>query len=302
MKKHMKTLFTFLFIIIASTVALSDSHAREIKIASWNLSNLEAETNWQECRSSHYIPCRDDRHYNKLAEYARTLDADVIALQEVNGERAIQRVFSKDKYSFYFSRRHHNQKTGFAVRKDISVIQHDDLTALNIDRHKRSGGQRHATDITIEVDGTAIRLLSVHLKSSCLSAPLTSSRFHCTVLRRQVPVLENWIVAQTERKVPFAILGDFNRRFEKDRRYNKRGSMWKTINSRNNLSQVTLGHKPTCWGQYSSFIDHILLDERATHWLKPNSFSHMVFTGEKKHYNRSKISDHCPISATLNIE
>ena len=302
----MKTLFTFLVIIIGSTVALSASYAREIKIASWNLSNLEAKTNWQECENDKYTPCREDRHYNKLAEYARDLDADVIALQEVNGKPAIQRILPKDKYSFYFSRRHNNQKTGFAVRKnkDIKVTQHDDLTALNIDHNKRPGGQRHATDITIEVDGIAIRLLSVHLKSSCHNAPLTSRKFDCMVLSKQVPVLKSWITARTKRKVPFAILGDFNRRFEDERNkgYNEKESMWKIINSGNNLNQITMGRKPTCWGIFPSFIDHILLDDRAKRWLKPNSFSHMKFTGENNRKNRSKISDHCPISAILNIE
>ena len=139
------------------------SIAADLKIVTWNIQFLN------EADNTGTNP-REQVDYDRLAEYAAVLGADIIALQEVDGTNAIERVFDPAVYQVFASSRSHVQRTGFAVRRGIEVTQNPDFLALN-----STGGLRHWTDITIRVNGTEVRLLSVHLKSGCFSDPLTTS-------------------------------------------------------------------------------------------------------------------------------
>ena len=96
----MKILF-----IIPFLLALT-AQAEPLKVGSWNIAWL----------GSHKFNTRTPADYERLAQYAKQLDADVIALQEVeNGEYA-RKVFG-DEYNYYFSTKNWVQRVGVAVRK-----------------------------------------------------------------------------------------------------------------------------------------------------------------------------------------
>ena len=173
-----------------------------LKIATWNIEHLRAGDNQGDVR-------RTEEDYDRLAQYAHQLDADVIALQEVDGEAAAARVFSPDEYDFYFSNRTNPQRTGFAVRNTLDVTPNPDFMELGLD-----GSLRYGTDISINHNGQIIRLLSIHLKSFCFDNPLDTNDSDCRKLNEQVDILETWIDERATEGTPFAILGDFNRRFD----------------------------------------------------------------------------------------
>ena len=283
----------FLFLIFVFCIP---SFGSSLKLSSWNIRNLSFES------------IRADSDYSRLRYYASVLDSDIIALQEVSGSSFARRVFPSSQYDFYFSSRDSSQRTGFAVRKgrDISVIHHSDLSALNVDTTKRTDGQRHGTDITIKVDDFELRLLSVHLKSRCWARPLTTPTFDCSVLHRQVPALEDWIDSRFRESVPFAILGDFNRRFDADEQYDPSNSMWHQLSDNDpsglRLYRSTKGHKSDCWSsRYPTFIDHLIFDDRAFPYIIPDSFSQLVFSEKYSKRAVNALSDHCPISVILDI-
>ena len=89
-----------------------------IRIASWNLNLLHWRTGGALWRGA---VARSEDDYRILARYARDLDADVIAFQEVNGPRAAARVFPARDYALHFSGRYDSRYddiyVGFAVRK-----------------------------------------------------------------------------------------------------------------------------------------------------------------------------------------
>ena len=256
--------------------------AEPLKIAAWNIENLTVGA---------------DKDYVSLQDYVKDLEADVIALQEVDGARAAEQVFDPDDYNFYFSSRNNRQRTGFAVRKGIEVIQNPDYDALNV-----SGGLRYGTDITVSTDNEKIRLLSVHLKSGCFTKPLDglgSGRGACDKLSRQVPILEDWIDDRASEGIPFAVMGDFNRRL------NISGDdLWDEIDdgvpANADLTKVTEGRTSDCFsGQYPQYIDHIVLDKLSTGWLVANSFDQELYG--QPIANQSKLSDHCAIAVTLDM-
>ena len=134
-----------------------------------------------------------------------TLDADIVALQEVDGPDAARLVFHD--YRFCFSGRVAVQNNGFAIRRGLPFSCGPELLDLSMNDDVRRGVELRLFPGTPQ----ELRLLSVHLKSGCAREPLESARAGCAVLARQVPVLERWIDAQANEHMPFAVLGDFNR-------------------------------------------------------------------------------------------
>ncbi|TAH47364.1 MAG: endonuclease/exonuclease/phosphatase, partial [Gammaproteobacteria bacterium] len=170
--------------------------AQGLKIASWNLEHL-AEQDGLGCRP------RTESDYAALRAYAKRLDADVVAFQEVESAAAAARVFPSAEYSVVIStrppsgRQHfcgrdatdgpliREQKVGFAIRHGVEFKRNADFAALGLD----NADLRWGVDITLQGEHP-LRLLAVHLKSGCSAG---SDREACPVLFEQVPVLDQWI-------------------------------------------------------------------------------------------------------------
>jgi endonuclease/exonuclease/phosphatase family metal-dependent hydrolase len=255
-------------------------------IASWNLA-------WLNKKSGAGPVKRRDDDYARLRQYAERLDADVIALQEIDGVEAAQRVFDPKRYELYAAAQTAPQRTGFAWRKGLRVTVHPDYAALDV------GQLRAGSDITVEVDGISLRLLSVHLKSGCFDDALTSSKKDCRKLAAQVPSLEAWIDARAAEGSAAAVLGDFNRRLFGG----KPDELWAAIDDAeppaSDLWSPTEGRKPRCWdGEHALFIDHLVLNQPATSMVVADSFRELVYEGADAS-SKQTLSDHCPLALTL---
>ena len=232
-----------------------------------------------------------------LRKHARALDADVIALQEVDGPEAARLVFPD--YQFCFSGRIAVQNNGFAIRRGLPYACAADVTELSMNDDVRRGVELRL------FPGTAqeLRLLSVHLKSGCARESLDSSRASCGELSRQVPVLERWIDAQAADHRPFAVLGDFNR----DLRREPAGpSIWAEIDDANppdaDLVNTAEGQAfQNCMNSqtFSGYIDYILLGRQMARGLVDGSFGRELFP--PKDAQRRKLSDHCPVFIRLRV-
>src|SRR5690349_12774389 len=102
--------------------------AAELKLATWNLA-------WLTLRPAgdpelpRDLTTRRPADFDLLAAYARRLDADMVALQEVDGPEAAARVFDPRTYEFHFAQERDVQRVGFAVRRGLRVTRHPDLDA-----------------------------------------------------------------------------------------------------------------------------------------------------------------------------
>jgi endonuclease/exonuclease/phosphatase family metal-dependent hydrolase len=269
---------------VASQAPEQRAAPRSVTIASWNLA-------WLNRRAQHGPVRRSLADYQRLQRYAQRLQADVIAVQEVDGEEALRQVFSPDEYEYHLAAQRDVQRVGFAYRKSLPVERHPDLTALDV------GGLRVGADLTLHVNGKALRLLAVHLKSGCFAAPLSSRQAACVKLQAQLPVLERWIDDRARANEPFLVLGDFNRRLNAQDPFYTELDDGEPPNA--DLSLVAAGHASHCWsGKYPEFIDHMLLSRDAAAWLQPNSFVELAYDGADAAF-RSKLSDHCPIEIVL---
>jgi endonuclease/exonuclease/phosphatase family metal-dependent hydrolase len=288
----------------------------ELKLATWNLEwfmtpeTLRALT--PACSPAdaprdgarRAVPCdvahelaRSVEDIAALKRHARSLDADVVALQEVDGPDAARLVFPD--YEFCFSSRIAVQNNGFAIRRGVPFACGPELDELSMSDDVRRGVELRL------FPGTAreMRLLSVHLKSGCARDSLESTRPSCGELARQVPVLEQWIDAQAGEHKPFAVLGDFNR----DLRREPAGvSIWGEIDD---ASPPEADLVNTAEGQafqncmpsqtFSGYIDYIILGRQMARGLVKDSFGHEVF--RPKDAQRRKLSDHCPVFIRLRV-
>ena len=280
-----RTLTASVLLLFLVNALLASANAAEIKIASWNIYWLTSED------PDHHRRRAND--YARLAQYANDLDADVIALQEVD-TGFVRKVFPPQQYRIELSHRDDtSQRTGFAIRKGIRYRRLPDYRELST-----KWGLRYGTVIELDVGGSKIDVMSVHLKSGCfdrdLDRPITES---CRELKSQVRPLESWIDRRLERDRAFVLLGDFNRRMDR-----RSDDLWRFIADGNPkpIYRVNAGKKPRCWNsRFAEFIDHIVVGPIAGKAVKPHSFEELTYSERNYFRWRKRLSDHCPISVRL---
>jgi endonuclease/exonuclease/phosphatase family metal-dependent hydrolase len=306
----------FIFVLIA--FAAATSHASQpIKIATWNLEwfmqpeTLRALTPACTPRDAprdgarRSVPCdvahelaRSNEDIAAMRKYARALDADVIALQEVDGADAARLIFPD--YEFCFSGRVAVQNNGFAIRRGLPHACGPDLVDLSLADDVRRG-------VELELyPGTprSLRLLSVHLKSGCARDAFDSSRDSCAELRRQAPILEHWIDTQVEGHKAFAVLGDFNRDLQHEPGAT---TLWGAIDdamppAADLVNTADGGKFQNCMPSqtFSGFIDYIVLGRDMARGLVPGSFGREIY--RPRDAARRKLSDHCPVFIRLAVD
>jgi endonuclease/exonuclease/phosphatase family metal-dependent hydrolase len=290
MKATMRPVLTALLLLLALPAT-----ATELKITTWNIAWLTTKPAGHPNLPRSVRP-RSEQEFARLRAYATRLAADVVALQEVDGPLAAARVFDATRYDFHFPAETDTQRAGFAWRRGLTVTRNPDLMALDLAPSARFSLRRGA-DITVrDGDAPPIRLLSVHLDGGCAWDPIRQPNSRdCQNLGRQAAILRDWIAARRAEGVAFAILGDFNRRMERNDEFIA------LLNEAAPLTRVTQGFANPCTTSGTGsrpFIDHILLGGPARDWLVRDSFRVMVFT-ERDGAIRERLSDHCPVSVRI---
>ena len=289
-----------------SAVGEPPAPAEWIRIATWNLNRLHWRTGGALWRGA---AARSDEDYRTLARYARVLNADIIAFQEVNGPRAAARIFPPRDYSLHFSGRYDSRYndiyTGFAVRNGrFDLVEKRDHDALGLASSSRYQ-LRWGVDLTVVRAGRRLRLLNVHLKSKCFNQSLASPHSRaCRTLARQIEPIEAWIDARWRDEAPFVLLGDFNREFD---RYGDRDHFWTAIADGDpvglRLHRLSAGPNPPCWRgtfRHHRFpIDFFVFGARAWKRVDASSFRQVVWTDTDADPRRGLPSDHCPIAVDL---
>lgn len=298
--------------------------AGKLRIATWNVEYLVEPTTYAALRDScvesggkvpgseRKLPCgvvprldRSPEDFAAMARYARELDADVLALQEVDGPGAAELFL--DGYDYCFTSRANVQKNGFAIRRGIPFRCEPEFMELSLDDRVRRG-----VVITL-FSGTQreMTLMAVHLKSGCPAGPMTSADNDCVTLSRQVPLLEQWIDAQAQAGRRFAVLGDFNRRISLEQggaraADGRQLNLWAEINDADPpgaaLTAVTLTgpfRKCVATDEYDSYIDLVVLGKKLARDIVPDSFQRVTYRLDD--FQRNALSDHCPVGIELRL-
>ena len=271
--------------------ALFPASAADLKIATWNLEWLTQRHVGDPVLPDDVVP-KTAEDWALLRRYAAALDADVVALQEVDGPEAAAMVFPPQRYDLYFTHDHVVQRVGFAVRRGIPVRRNPDLVGLDLYPEAKFR-LRSGIDLTLDLPSGPIRLLGVHLKTGCHFDRLDSSpRRQCETLRGQVAVLQGWIAQRREEGVPFVLAGDFNRRMDDN------DQLLAALKKTGPLARATEGRGSPCWGG-GAFIDHILAGGAARAWIDPATLRVQVFREAPD--MKEHLSDHCAVSVLFHL-
>lgn len=266
--------------------------AAELKLATWNLEWLTARPAGDPALPSDVVPKRPE-DVARLRQYAADLNADVIAMQEVDGPAMAARIFPPDRYAIHMTQDRVVQRVGIAVRRGIPFTVNPDLVGLDVYPHARYT-LRSGADVTLKLPGGFLRVLAVHLKSGCFEGRLTYRRNRaCETLARQVPPLRGWIAERRAEGVPFVIMGDFNRRMD------IRDPFFRDLERSAPLALATEGRLSPCWGG-ERFIDHIVAGGAARAWMQPQTLRVLLFAESGQQW-KERLSDHCAVSVRFNI-
>ncbi len=179
---------------------------------------------------------------------------------------------------------------------------------------------RYGLTVNITRNGKQLTLLALHLKSGCFDYSLAKSsidgmpegnskaknkKLACTILASQKKVLEQW-QQQFNENAAFIILGDFNRRFATEISLAKtpQQGLWQGLNANTagELWAPTTSLNSKCWGGYfKDYIDHIVFNTAAKKFYRDGSFKQWLYQEKYSRKRTRLLSDHCPISVTLNF-
>lgn len=270
--------------IVLTLLLSAAAQARELKVATWDLGWLTLrDAGDPDLPRGVKLYDADDRA--RLRAYVTRLDADVVAIQGIDGAEAAATVFDPATYDVYLTADDIVLRSGFAVRRGIVAHPNPDVVALG--RHRLRSG----ADLSLNLGhGIGLRLLSVQLKAGCRVLPLDGPDA-CARLREQGVALREWIDAQVG---GYAVVGDFGRVLDAP------GDLETLLgHGAETPLRATAGRANPCWGG-GAFTDHLLFGGAARAWVTPDTLRAMVFR-ETDETARAHLPTHCPVSVRLRI-
>lgn len=290
-----------ILICFFSVFLWSSDASAELRFATWNIEHLGSPG--EGCL------LRDDSDYLAIRDYLNVLEADVIAFQEVASFDAARRVFPEDRWDLVLTHRPFkgerplcwleipltqdepnrlgDLQTGFAVRKSVSFTVHPTYKEIG-DTIEGKGEEPYAADISIDVEGRVLRLLSVHLHAGCPVGEEDMST-SCSAIHSQAMHIRRWVDDQQTDAETLILLGDFNRVFRRD------DPFWRNALPLG-VAQVAVsaeGMEQNCLRR-PEFIDHVVIVHPA-HFKFFFGQQPLIRFDAKNHL----ISDHCPVFVDL---
>ncbi|MGO2013226.1 MAG: HAD family acid phosphatase [Pseudoalteromonas sp.] len=274
----------------------SQSVSQPLKVATWNVEHLAFPIDTG-CR------IRTPNEIAAMKVYAKNLNADIIALQEVDSKSALQQIFSEDDWQLIMSTRADSpaytcrqtgasstqQKVAFAVKKSVPVLNVTPVEQLALAR----AGLRYGLQITVNTQQGPTDILNVHMKSGCfVDDYLKSDSPACKTYAKQAPVLNNWIEKRENSSTPYIILGDFNHRISAP--YNR---LTRTLLNDTRSASITTSQLLGCHERYPAPIDHIIVggidDKNIAKSAQVHKYKNMD--------DKAMLSDHCAVSVSVSL-
>lgn len=306
---------TALLALLAAFSSAAATAPVTLKIATWNMEWFLTPATFNGLKgactrhdSAHRwkrrsIPCdvaatleRSATDLAAMAHVAKMLNADLVAIEEVDGPAAASQVFRG--YQFCFTGGHEVQNTGFAIRRGLPYRCGPDLVELSLDDELRRG----ATLVLYPGSARELHLLAVHLKSGCARGSLESRARACARLARQAPALRTWVIAEQRAGHRYAVLGDFNR----DLLHEHGDGLWERIGADTddarlvNTANAMIFRNCYAGQAHSGFIDYVLLGNALAPAVVPGSFEQLTYAPTDAW--RLKLSDHCPVAVRLRLD
>lgn len=280
-----------------------------LTLSTWNME-------WLSDKGDKIQGRRNQDDYFLMQTIVSVLNPDILAFQEVDSLSSLSKVIDKNQYHFFLSERSKTFKhpqssqqfTGWAVKKNIEVIDHPDLRALGLSTFTSGGHLRYGAYIEIKPPNSPpLHLLSIHLKSGCFD-DVKKRKKSCKKLKRQMDSLSVWITTRLAQNQEFVIAGDFNHYLNEDNEWFFK--MLKKDISNAPLLHLSKNTKAHCeanryqyrtkkWKPitYKKLIDHIIVSPGVIHQGEIPQAKQYQYS--KQNVMTYRLSDHCPVYVKL---
>jgi endonuclease/exonuclease/phosphatase family metal-dependent hydrolase len=164
-----------------------------------------------------------DKRLQQLNDFIQnSVPADVYAFQEVSGEQAVRDALPNDGegYEVCTFSDFKVQRLAIAWRSELGAAAACTVEpSISLPDNVEDEQPRPGLSVDLSIEGSLVRILVVHLKSSCVSpleerGDLTDQEDRdCRILQQQVVPLESWVEDRFAGTDKIIMLGDFNRNF-----------------------------------------------------------------------------------------
>lgn len=241
---------------------------------------------------------KDDRFDRTGADYSRIsnligeIDADILALQEIENKAALSKLSSKlGNYKLKIVNDDYPQKTAYLVKNEIYIVNTECYTPIEVIPEETRPGFY----LEVKYKNKNIHLMNVHFKStsrydSTDRLKRESIRIRTRQAEKAAHFADSLINAGEENVV---ILGDLNDNPFKTNR--------ETLNSlKNNEELIFLTDGlPSCRNKLWRTIDHIVVSKPLFGNFLEGSSRVVNFNNSVHDRFTEKISDHCPVLANF---
>jgi len=272
-------------VLIHLVLLLSFSlYAKNFTVASYNVENL-FDLIYNKTEYKEYIP--NTKTWNKIAfnnklnniSYTiNELNADIIALQEIESKEALDTLLKKTKYKYSSFLKKQTNSVGVAILSKFPIISTKKIEVDNFDTHSRD-----ILKATINIKNKPLIIYVNHWRSKRASE--SSRIIYATKLKKEIDKLA--------KNSDYIILGDLNSNYNEYEtfKYNDKLNDTSNITGINQILNTTINGNYILKNTINSFNQNVHYNL----WLeilKKNRFSN-------KFKNRNSTPDHIIISSGL---
>ncbi|TAL70881.1 MAG: hypothetical protein EPN82_00840 [Bacteroidetes bacterium] len=239
---------------------------------------------------------RTDEDYKRIAEIISNLNPDIMGLQEIENDDAINKLLNYlPDYEFYIGTNGGNQNLCIIYKKGIEVSEESEYTPLIVEPNKTRPG----LIAKVRKGNFDFIMLVVHLKSTSRYDSTAELEQYSRELRNQQAELINYwadsiISLKTEKDI--IILGDFN-----DYPNRITNPTLTSIAENPQLNFITQDLK-SCKFPILNGIDHIIVTDDASNRYMAGSLRLYDFYSSMSEAEIEKVSDHCPILVQFEVK
>lgn len=316
----------FLFAAITlATIVGGPAFAQPVALTAWNIADLHFESGVRIPGRAFSLP-RDDEDFAVLKDVGQSpaVAADIFALQEVNGPKAIARVFDLAAFEPPCVEERYEEdlgKTGIAAEKADRIytailvrrgifdtaecLYAPELSVIDRNPDARGRQTRGGAVARLVRNGKELFVLSVHMKSGCNNrrldvimwpgedATARKQYYDCLTLSHHIDALESWVDRMERAGKALVVAGDFNRRFNREIDGTAGSDLdhfWADIDDGEpqglDLTRLpATQHTTACWpGGFTEPIDFIVFNSRAAPAIDVASYVKSGFEGYADRY------------------
>ncbi len=239
---------------------------------------------------------RSVKDYELIAEFIQRSGADIMGLQEIENEKALEIVLRfLPGWSYKLGSNGGKQNLGVIYKEDIEIESLGEYMSVSVVENKTRPG----FIVKAKKGNFDWIMMVVHFKSTSRYDDTPEKKLESYRIRSdQAEVVDNWVdsVLAAGSEDDVIIVGDFN-----DNPVREKTHTLDSLVFNEHLNFVTTDLK-SCKYRFWKVIDHIVISDAAQKRMIKDSEKVMDIYSALPKSQAEKVSDHCPVAAKFDTK